>query len=147
MTLTRASVETILVRRAGKLLTALGLAVTYVGSNADLNDPIGYALRKLGYSVASLTAVADADLAGLGADDTDALLDLAEYRLLESIVGNWDLADVTVLQRTERLGTLRPDKRLEQLAAQLSEYGVGVGKLQTGMISLDFAEHVETDSE
>jgi len=145
MTITRANVETILTRRAGNLMSALGLAVTYAGSNADLNDPIGYALRKLGYAVASITAVADADLAGLAVADIDALLDLAEYRLLESVVGNWNLADITVLARSEKLGALRPDKRLEQLAAKLAEYGVGAGTLQTGMISLDFAEHVETN--
>ena len=48
MTLTRASVEAMLIRRAGKLLTVAGLdGATKDGTNADLGDPI---LATAGYN-------------------------------------------------------------------------------------------------
>lgn len=145
MSLTRANVETILVRRCGSLLTAAGLdGTTLDGTNVDLNDPIGYALREMGYTVDDITAVADADVSS--AANYDKLLDLSELRTLENIQGNLDEVDITLGPRKEALGQLptRLEKRIERLEAKVRKvYGIGVGTITAGVIKLDFAEHNE----
>lgn len=148
MALTRANVEAILIRRVGKLLTAADLnGTTMDGMNADLNDPIGYAVRRLGGTVASVVQVVDADLAGIASDDYDQLFDLAELRTLETIAGNLDDVDITLGPRSESLSQLasQVDKRIEKLAEKVQRiYGVDVGTLSAGVIGLDFAQHEES---
>jgi hypothetical protein len=146
MTLTRANVETILVKRCGPLLTAAGMATTVAGSNADLNDPIGYAIRKSSGTVASFVSVADADLTTVAADEYDQLLDLAELRTLETILGNLDEVDIRVGPRDEKFSQLRTDteKRLERLQQRIEqEYGVIGVSVETGAVLLDFVDHNE----
>lgn len=144
MAITRANIETILIRRAGKILTAVGLDGTTVsGTNIDLNDPIGFSLRNLGYSVASITNVSDADLAGAGDDEIDQLLDVAELRLLENALQNFDQVTVTVGPRTEDLSDLRDglEKTITRKREYVSsQYGSGA-TLEAGAISLDFQQH------
>lgn len=145
MALTRANVESILIKRVGTILDKAGLDGTTVdGTNADLNDPIGYALRKLGYSVSDATAVADADLAGLATDDTDALLDLAEVRALEScLTAILTIVSITVGPRKQEYSDMA--KGLQSLIARKqgridAEYGLGVQTLEAGVLNLDFQE-------
>lgn len=148
MSLTRANVEAILVQRTGPLLTAGGMdGSTITGANASLNDPIGYAVRRLGLTVANLASVADADLSGVSSDDYDQLLDVAEYRTLENILGNLDDVNITVGSRTEALGQLsdQVEKKMDRLAGRIErEYGLGLGTLQAGLISLGFQEQNTT---
>lgn len=149
MALTRAPAETVLLKRVGVLFTAIGLdGTTDDGTNVDLNDPLGYALRRLGYSVATITAVADADLAAVGTDEYDALLDLAELRALESA---WSaaltLVDLAVGPRKEALGQLAQglEKLLARKRAQVEQdHGLGM-TLTGGYLSLDFTEHRTTE--
>jgi hypothetical protein len=144
MTITRADIESILVRRASGFMAAAGLAVTVAGSNADLNDPLGWALRKSGITPVLITAVADADVAK--ATDVDQLLDLAELRLLENIYGNLTLVDITLGPRKDALGQIgaRLEKRIDVLREKIDkEYGIGASILQGGVITLDFADHNE----
>lgn len=148
MAITRAQAETILVRRAGSLMSEAGLAVTIAGSNADLNDPIGWAVRQLGLTVATITSVADSDLSGVSADDYDQFLDLAEYRLLQNISGNLAVTDLEVGPRNEKLDQLvnRLEQRITRKKAQLQQdYGFGLGSLTAGVISLGFMETMETE--
>lgn len=152
MTITRANVEAILVRRCGKLLEAADLDGTTVsGSNADLNDPIGWALRQCGYSVTSVAAVADADLVSVSAANTDKLFDLAELRMLETIQGNLDDVDIQLGPRQEALSQLakQVEQRLERVQARVQrEYGYGAPELEAGVITYEFAEHYTgTDDE
>jgi hypothetical protein len=150
MAITRANVEAILVRRVGKKLTAAGLdGTTVTGANADLNDPIGWALRQAGYAVASIVAVADADLANVAIDDTDKILDLAELRTLESVHENLNLVDFRLGPRAESLSQLAEQVEKE-IARKRScvqrEYGMGLGSISGGAISLEFQEtYPETD--
>jgi hypothetical protein len=107
MSITRSTAEAILVKRTGKLMTKAGLdGATENGTNVDLNDPIGWALRKAGYLVVDPTAVADADLAPLSPARLDMLLDLAELRALENILGNLDLVTAEVGRRKEEFNDL-----------------------------------------
>lgn len=150
MTITRANVEAILVQRTGPLLTAAGMDGTTVsGANASLNDPIGYAIRKLALTVASIASVADSDLSGVSVDDYDKLLDLAEYRTLESILGNLDDVNISVGSRSESLGQLsdQVEKKMDRLVARIErEYGIGLGTLQAGVINLGFQQHSDQAS-
>jgi poly-gamma-glutamate capsule biosynthesis protein CapA/YwtB (metallophosphatase superfamily) len=144
MTITRAQMEAVLVKRCGKLLDAADLDGTTIdGSNEDLSDPIATALRNAGYSVADLSAVADADLALVDADDTDKVLDLAELRTLESIEGNYDDVNISVTDRSESLNQLaiQVQKKIERLAAKCQKlYGIGNGSIEAGVLGLDFMQ-------
>lgn len=90
MSLTRADIEAALIKRAGDLLTTAGLDGTTVnGTNADLGDPIAFALRQIGVTVATLTSPTDAEVAAASTateGSTDQLLDLAEIRVLETVL-------------------------------------------------------------
>lgn len=145
MALTRAQAEAILVRRVGRLMTAASMdGATTNGSNRDFNDPLGWAIVQAGGSVAARNLVTTADLAT--ADD-DAVLDLAELRVLESIAGNLALVDVTFGPHKESLGQL--GTRLELLIARkrkqvARDHGVGASALEAGVITLGFAQQRET---
>lgn len=147
MTLTRAQVELILISRCGPVMKAAGMDVNANPSpNADLNDPIGYALRRLGYSVADVSAVANTDVDDVSTDDYDALFDLAELRTLQNVIGNYALVDSRVGQLSESYSQLRDglEKRIEKLKDQIeSDYGIGGSSLQGGTIELDFVDHNE----
>jgi hypothetical protein len=142
--ITRASIETILIRRAGKVMTAVGLdGVTCDGTNVDLNDPAGYALRQLGYTVADLVNVSNADLASVSADEIDQLLDIAELRTLENALQNCDQVTISVGPRTENLSDLRDglEKAITRKRDYLTgQYGSGA-TLEAGAIGLSFQQH------
>ncbi len=113
-----------------------------MGPMTDLNDPIGYALRVMGYAVADITAVADSDLAGLPAEEIDELLDRAELRTLENVAGNLDVVNISVGPRSESLGDL--SRQVEALIRAKTErinarYG-GERRLEGGAIDLDFQQ-------
>lgn len=141
MALTRAAAEAVLVRRLGGLLAAAGLAVTTAGANADLNDPLAWAVGQAGGSVSDRTAVTDADLTTVDGDDR--LLDLAELRALESVAGNLALVDVTFGPHKESLGQLgeRLEKLIARKRAQVArDHGIGAGALDAGVVVLPFQE-------
>ena len=144
MTITRTQVERILIKRCGLLMTAARLdGVTINGTNADLDDPIGVALRTSGLSVADISAVSDSDLASVTNDLTDQVLDIAEYRALQNIEGNLDQVDITIGPRSESLNQLATHikSKIERLQMRISrQYGIGMGALSAGVIGLDFAE-------
>jgi hypothetical protein len=151
MTITRANAEVILIRRCGKLMTEADMnGLVNYGTNEDLNDPIGWALRKSGYSVATITNVADGDMAAVSDDDVDMVLDLAELRTLENIEGNLTGVDITVGPRSEKLDQLvtRVRAKIERKSADIAKaYGLGLGTLSAGVITLDFQEHADDDTE
>lgn len=93
MAYTRNQVEGVLTKRLSGFLARANMAAS--APNAHLTDPIGWALRLLGYSTAALDAVTDADLLPVTSVHIDALLDLAELRTAESILLNLDAVDIT----------------------------------------------------
>ena len=146
MALTIVQVETILIRRVGVLLTAVGLDGTTIdGTNVDLNDPVGTSIRNLGGSVTTITNVIDADLAGIAAADYDQLLDVAELRVLQSAhSAATTLIDTKIGPRDEKLSNMANTlaKRIEQAQEQVEDlYGYGLRPLESGLLELDFAEH------
>lgn len=132
MSLTRAQVEGVLIKRTGQMLAIAGLdGETADGSNADLNDPIGWAVRKLGGSVADVSSVANSDLENI--KRVDALFDLGELRVLETILGNYDKVDSTVGPRREEYDDLaqRLLKWLPEKRKQIEhEHDISLGDLK-----------------
>lgn len=145
MGITRSEAERVLVNRCGALLTVAGLnGVTNDGSNDDLNDPIGVALRTLGYSVASISKVQDSDLASLADADLDKFLDVAELRTLQSVLGNLDKVDIDAGPFSAKYGQLprQLERRIDRLQEKLEvEYGLGASVLDIDVINLNFAMH------
>ncbi len=117
MALTRANCEAILVARLSALLAAADLAVTVAGSNADLNDPLAWAVRRLGGSTADATTATIAELAAIDVTDQDDLFALAEYRALQNILGNLTFVDISAGPRSEKLSQLATQVR-EMLKAR-----------------------------
>lgn len=141
---TRATIEKLVVKRCGALMAAAGLVITYAGSNDDLNDPIGWAVRKAGGSVSDAGSVADADVQTVADADFDALVDLAEYRALVNVKGNYALVDTKSGQYSESLSQMV--NNLQQLIEQKwlyikNTYGIGSAVMEVGVITSDFATH------
>ncbi|MBI3161285.1 MAG: hypothetical protein HYZ23_02185 [Chloroflexi bacterium] len=141
MSVTRADVESVLVSRAKKRMEFVGMGVSVSGSNVDLADPIGMALLALDIVPANFTAPSDSDLATVAAEDVPKLLDIAELRLLENILGNADKVTLQAASGTEHFGQFI--ESLEKVIAQKHEinqkqHGVGVGKSVTGTRNLNF---------
>ena len=144
MALTRANVEGILIKRVGALMTAASMDGTTIdGTNTDLNDPIGQALMRLDYTPTDITLIVDADLSSVGTGDYAGLLDIAEWRVLESIAGNLALVDITVGPRSEKLSQLAD--QVTAMAANKrqqveDEYGIGGASMTAGILTLDFMQ-------
>jgi len=144
MTLTRANTEFLLEARLGPLMEAAGMVVTVVGSNADLNGPIGRAVRALGHSVASAVLVADADVAQVTDAETDEFLDYGNLYTMSAILGNLDDVDIRVGPRSESLSQLadQVERKIIRLQKQMErDYGYGLAEVESGYIAQDFAEH------
>lgn len=142
MTVTRANVESILVRRVGTWLTAAGLDGTTVnGTNADLNDPIAQALLQAGYTVATITSVADADLASVPNADIPMICDLAELRALETAAQAFSTQEVSGYGYSVKTGS-SIDAAIARANARIAQqYGLGAGgMISGGTLTLDFQE-------
>lgn len=135
---TRAQAEVVVVRRVGRYLTAAGLDGTTVnGANADLADPIAWAVRKLDGTTADPTNPVTTEVQAVSR--VDALFDLAELRALENALGNLSLVTATVGQRTEqyndlarRLAEMIPRKR----KAVEQEHGIALGDVRPARLEM-----------
>jgi hypothetical protein len=106
MAVTRQGIETILIKRCGTLLRAAGMDGTTVcttgagptytdsGLNADLSEPVAYAVRQLGGTTASYATATSIEIQGTPERQVDRLLDVTEKRTLETIL--YKLHDVNV---------------------------------------------------
>lgn len=137
MTITRVQAETELVRRSKKRMQLVGFAVTIVGSNDDLSGPMAVALRAMDITPASPITVTDSDLSAV--DDVDEFLDRAELRLLENILGNYDLADINTGPYSESTSQIL--SAIEKDVIRLREkVSASHGSMEAGTIHLNFAE-------
>jgi len=144
---TRAQIEKVLLRRAGRYLKEAQMDwTTQTGANDDLNDPIGTALRKSGYSVANMSNVADSDVGSVSVDDVDLVLDLAELRTLENIEGNLTLVNLTTASTSESLSDLARALavKINRLRAKIGEeYGVLGATIEGGTVIVGTRPDVE----
>lgn len=139
MTATRADIEQELVSRAGRWLTAAGLdGVTVNGTNASLNGAIGWAIRTAGGSVANPALVTSTDVATV--TNLDLLLDLAEYRALQSVVGNYTAVDKKagpVELKSSQLAAAMADRLASLRSWLLLTYGIGGGAFSVTLTRTD----------
>lgn len=149
MAMTRAEAESVLIRRCGKMLDAAGLDGTTVdGTNADLTDPLGVALRHLGFSPAGLVTVTDSDLSGVDDSNVVEFLDVAALAAMRASLNNWVEPDQIAGQDTRQdLGKLRESLRTsigaeEKRLADLYNYGVASG-IEAGTLTLGFQTREE----
>lgn len=98
---TRANLESEVVSRIGAWMSNVGFAVAVAGSNANLNSPIGWAIRTSGGSTSDPALVTDADVATVAVSSYDQLTDLAELRTLEAIYKAYTGVDVKGLSFSE----------------------------------------------
>lgn len=142
MALTRVIAETTLVKRLGPLMAVVEMAVTIIGTNADLDDPLAWGTRGVGGATAAHNTVTDAELALVAVADYDDLMLLAEYRTIQNILGAINMVDITAGPRSEKMHQF-----VEQCQGMLDVLGPAVAELLTpmaaGYITLDFAEHSE----
>jgi hypothetical protein len=145
MALTRANIEVILTKRLGKNLAFVEFdSVTDDGTNEDLNDPIGFAIRQCNGTVDDYVLVDDDDVATVSSDDYDKLLDIAEWRTIESILGNFDKYGLKVGPRSGYQSQVREGlegkiKRVEEWLE--NAYGFLATEPSVGYIQRDFADH------
>lgn len=74
--------------RLSKPLSEAGLTDTTDSEPIVVVDGIGWAMRQLGYSLATPTQVSDADLSVVQTDEIDDLLALTELRVLLTCIHN-----------------------------------------------------------
>ena len=142
MSVTRAAVEGVLLKRVGRLMALVQMDGTAdTGSNADLVEPIAFALRQIGLAPATFGAVTDADFVKLDPADLDQLLDYAEWRLLLNIRGNFDLVNLTIGPRREDWGNVRDQlaRLIDDVKTRLETmYATDFNALRGGVIAYDF---------
>lgn len=147
MSLTRANTEALLVQRVGPAMVKADMDGTTVdGTNASLNDPIGKAIRYLGYAVTNPVLVSDADVAQVTDDQLDQYLDLATYYTLNNVLGNLDDVDIRTSPRSEMYSQMVEwlERKVERMSKQLeAEYGFGRSTITAGYVTLNIAEHDE----
>jgi hypothetical protein len=106
---TKADLDAELVARWGGQLANVGRSVVVDGTNPDTIGAIRDGLASLGLGVAAFAAVADADLASVPVADIPQLLDVAEYRLLQNIIGWSTEVTQSIGMGSQNLGDLRKD--------------------------------------
>lgn len=135
MTITRAMVEGTLIARAKKRMEFVGMNITSDGENPDLSDPISAALMQMGIMPVNISSPTSTDIALVALDDIYKLMDIAELRLLENILGNNDKVTLQAASGTEQFGQFTQD--LEKLIARKQAsiqrtYGIGLGATVSG---------------
>lgn len=149
MALIRANVEAVLIKRLANTLAFVDLDSTTVdGTNADLNDPIGYAIRVCSGTVDDITVVDDDDVGTVDSDDVDMLLDVAEYRAVETVLGNFDKYGLKVGPRSGYQSQVREglEAKVKRMKTDLeTDYGLRAARATAGVIGRDFAEHGEDE--
>jgi hypothetical protein len=134
---TLASVQTVLANRLYDPLQTVEMAVHSDGVNQDMQDSIAWALHILEIAPADPLIVTDVDLALVPNESVYDFVDLAEFRLLKTIVQR-------MTQTDERLGPhgkwagqypTRLNARLTAMQEQFDKkYGVNVATLEFGVI-------------
>lgn len=142
MAITLTLVETLLLKRSAGRMEAAGMDIVTVPHNQDLLDPVLFALLCMDILPGDPLALTDADLAPIGLTNIQELLDLSELRLLENVVGNLALVDISVGPRKENLSQMveQTEKAIARLNTKIQNvYGLGIATIEGGVMSLDFA--------
>lgn len=125
-----------------QLQAVLGRRVGPGVALADVPQAVLYAVRMLGVTPQSNTAVSTADLASVADSDVNQLLDLAVWYLLTQISLNADEDDLRRAGILQDVTKFREgiDRSLDRWTRFMNgAYNLGVSTLQAGVIQLDFA--------
>lgn len=151
----RLTAETILARRVGALLSAVGLDASVSDvPNDTFAEPLGRALTAVGITPASLLTVTDADLAALSSSRDREFIDRAEIEALTLIeLAAAALVDIEIGERREDLAALavRVEKllarRTAEFTARYPSSTATAPELTAGTLTLDFIEPTPTGEE
>ncbi len=118
---------------------------TVGGTNADLGDPIAFALRQLGIAVATPAVPTSAEVATVADTDHEEFFQLAELRCLQTILQHvLDLVNTEAGQRVDEYSQLAGglQVRIGSLTEEIRRlYGWSAGAIEAGYATLDFAQH------
>ena len=126
-------------------MTHLGMdGLTIAGTNADLTDSIGAAIRFLGGTTSDPTAITDSDILTIPDANLPAIYDAAEMYLVAAMRSQITDVDEVVGPFSAKLSQL-PDRLLADwklLKAKLEdEFGIGGVEAAMGVITQEFAQH------
>lgn len=109
---------------------------------ADAPEAIGYAMRYVGVDPASLESVTDAEIQQVPDAYVNAMMDIAEYRALSTIITNAEDQEMNAAGLQGDPSKLREalERRVAKLLQQIkSAYNFGLMPLSGGVWTLDFA--------
>lgn len=131
-------------------MASAGLAVTFTGSNLDLNAPIGWAIRQAGGTVVAPSLVTSTDVQTVAAADYDKFLLLAELRTLQNVLASYALVDAKagpVEAKSSQLAD-RIERRIASIRAELAgtySYG-GYGAFAVTLTRVDGYSELADDN-
>lgn len=148
MVFTRAQVEATMISRRRRVMIRVGLdGVTVDGTNADLTDSIGSAIRLLGGVTIDPILITDADLLTIPEDYQNYILDVTEWYLLGTMIGQFVDVDLVTGPFAAKLSQLadRLQKQWEARRKLLEEAGIVGVEVEAGVILQNFAQHGEVN--
>ncbi len=140
MALTRPAAEGILFRRLGPAMSRADMDTDHDGHNAYLGDTLTWTLLEMGYTApTSLIDPVDADLVQVLDTDISQFLDLSEWRLVVTIIGNLDDTDEKLGPSGQWLSQFakQMQQHLKDLETRLmANYGWGASTLDVGTLRI-----------
>lgn len=140
MALTRQNAEAILFRRLGPAMSRADMDITREGQNPYLGDIFTWSLLEMGYNAPSdLVDPSDTDLDQVEDTNLSQFLDLSEWRLCMTIIGNLDDTDEKLGPSGQWLSQFakQMQRHLKDLESRLmANYGWGSSTLDVGTLRI-----------
>ncbi len=140
MALTRQNAEAILFRRLGPAMSRADMDITREGQNPYLGDIFTWSLLEMGYNAPSdLVDPSDTDLDQVEGTNLSQFLDLSEWRLCMTIIGNLDDTDEKLGPSGQWLSQFakQMQRHLKDLESRLmANYGWGSSTLDVGTLRI-----------
>lgn len=140
MALTRQNAEAILFRRLGPAMSRADMDITREGQNPYLGDIFTWSLLEMGYDAPSdFVDPSDADLAQVEDTNLGQFLDLSEWRLCMTVIGNLDDTDEKLGPSGQWLSQFakQMQRHLKDLESRLmANYGWGSSTLDVGTLRI-----------
>lgn len=140
MALTRQNAEAILFRRLGPAMSRADMDITREGQNPYLGDIFTWSLLEMGYDAPSdLVDPSDTDLDQVEDTNLSQFLDLSEWRLCMTIIGNLDDTDEKLGPSGQWLSQFakQMQRHLKDLESRLmANYGWGSSTLDVGTLRI-----------
>ena len=149
MALTRQNAEAILFRRLGPAMSRADMDIVHDGTNPYLGDIFTWSLLEMGYNAPTdIIKVDDTDLAQVGDTDLSQFLDLSEWRLCMTIIGNLDDTDEKLGPSGQWLSQFAKQMQLHMVDLEnrlRANYGWGASTLDVGTLRIVTTQEEPTD--